>query len=288
MFGYATNETDELMPLPISLAHKLAHRLAAVRHAEIVPYLRPDGKTQVSVRYRDGQPVEIEKLLISTQHKEGAESLIPDDLWEHVVEPILPRDLYDAAQAAQELPRQPDRPLRDRRPGGRRRPDRPQDHRRHLRRHGPPRRRRVLRQGPVEGRPLGRLRGALRGQEPGRRRPRRPRRGPGRLRDRRRAPGVGDGRDVRDREDRPRRASPRWSTSSSTCARARSASTSSCTVRSTRRPRPTATSAARTTTSRGRRPTRPPRCARPPASARGRRCRIGPRVRASMGRPAAP
>src|SRR5215218_1990125 len=96
MFGYASNETEELMPLPISLAHKLAHRLAAVRHAEIIPYLRPDGKTQVSVRYRDGKPVEIEKLLISTQHKEGAETLIPDDLWEHVVEPVLPRDLYDA------------------------------------------------------------------------------------------------------------------------------------------------------------------------------------------------
>jgi S-adenosylmethionine synthetase len=96
MFGYASNETDELMPLPIALAHKLAHRLADVRKAEVVPYLRPDGKTQVSVRYRDGRPVEIEKLLISTQHREGAESLIPDDLWEHVVEPILPKDLYDA------------------------------------------------------------------------------------------------------------------------------------------------------------------------------------------------
>src|ERR1700742_1316352 len=96
MFGYASNETDELMPLPISLAHKLARRLADVRKAERVPYLRPDGKTQVTVRYRDGKPVAIEKLLISTQHKEGAETLIPDDLWEHVVEPILPRDLYDA------------------------------------------------------------------------------------------------------------------------------------------------------------------------------------------------
>src|ERR1700760_2332582 len=95
MFGYASNETEELMPLPISLAHKLAARLAHVRKAEVVPYLRPDGKTQVSVRYRDGRPVEIEKLLISTQHKEGAESLIPDDLWEHVVEPILPKELYD-------------------------------------------------------------------------------------------------------------------------------------------------------------------------------------------------
>src|SRR5687768_15801315 len=96
MFGYATKETDELIPLPISLAHKLAHRLADVRKAEVVPYLRPDGTTQVSERYRDGVPVEIEKLLISTQPREGAESLIPADLWEHVVEPILPRDLYDA------------------------------------------------------------------------------------------------------------------------------------------------------------------------------------------------
>src|SRR6476659_1160538 len=95
MFGYATNETESLMPLPISLAHRLAERLASVRKAGTLNYLRPDGKTQVSVRYLDGKPVEIEKLLISTQHSEGAESLIPDDLWEHVVEPILPKDLYD-------------------------------------------------------------------------------------------------------------------------------------------------------------------------------------------------
>ena len=85
MFGYASNETEELMPLPISLAHKLAVRLAEVRKDGTLDYLRPDGKTQVSVRYRDGRPVEIEKLLISTQHREGAEALIPDDLWEHVV-----------------------------------------------------------------------------------------------------------------------------------------------------------------------------------------------------------
>src|SRR6201999_699686 len=96
MFGYASSETEELMPLPISLAHRLAERLAHVRKAEVVPYLRPDGKTQVSVRYVDGKPVEIEKILISTQHREGAESLIPDDLWKHVVTPILPADLYDA------------------------------------------------------------------------------------------------------------------------------------------------------------------------------------------------
>jgi S-adenosylmethionine synthetase len=98
MFGYATNETDTLMPLPISLAHRLAERLTAVRKSDTLDYLRPDGKTQVSVRYQDGKPVEIEKLLISTQHREGAEALIPDDLWEHVVEPILPSELYDAVK----------------------------------------------------------------------------------------------------------------------------------------------------------------------------------------------
>src|SRR5579864_7558738 len=90
MFGYATNETEELMPLPILLAHKLSKRLAEVRKAEIVPYLRPDGKTQVTVRYVDGRPAEIEKVLISTQHREGAESLLKEDLWEHVIDPELP------------------------------------------------------------------------------------------------------------------------------------------------------------------------------------------------------
>ena len=98
MFGYATDETPELMPLPISLAHKLALRLAEVRKDGTLDYLRPDGKTQVSVRYRDGRPVAIEKLLISTQHREGVEAQIPDDLWKHVVVPVLPEDLYDAEQ----------------------------------------------------------------------------------------------------------------------------------------------------------------------------------------------
>ena len=89
MFGYATNETPELMPMPISLAHRLAKRLAEVRKSGLVPYLRPDGKTQVTVRYRDGRPVAIEKLLISTQHADGidCETQIKPDLWEHVVRP---------------------------------------------------------------------------------------------------------------------------------------------------------------------------------------------------------
>jgi len=97
MFGYATRETPELMPLPISLAHKLAQRLAEVRKAEVIPYLRPDGKTQVTVRYENGRPIEIEKVLISTQHKDGidADAMIRPDLWEHVIHPVLPAELYD-------------------------------------------------------------------------------------------------------------------------------------------------------------------------------------------------
>src|SRR6476659_203913 len=96
MFGYSSNETEELMPLPISLAHKLAKRLADVRKSNELTYLRPDGKTQVSVRYVDGRPVAIEQLLISTQHAEGVEGQIKEDLWQHVVLPVLPTDLYDA------------------------------------------------------------------------------------------------------------------------------------------------------------------------------------------------
>jgi S-adenosylmethionine synthetase len=96
MFGYATNETESLMPLPIHLAHRLAEQLTKVRKDGTLDYLRPDGKTQVSVRYQDGKPVEVEKLLISTQHAPGCEDRIADDLWQHVVLPILPADLYDA------------------------------------------------------------------------------------------------------------------------------------------------------------------------------------------------
>jgi S-adenosylmethionine synthetase len=103
MFGYATRETEELMPLPISLAHRLAARLTEVRKDGTLDYLRPDGKTQVSVRYRDGVPVAIERVLISTQHREGAEELIPGDLWEHVIVPVLPADLYDADELRRTL-----------------------------------------------------------------------------------------------------------------------------------------------------------------------------------------
>src|ERR1041385_9054549 len=102
MFGYAVRETDELMPLPILLAHQLCRRLSEVRKAGELPYLRPDGKSQVTVRYEIDEhghrtPVEIERVLISTQHAEGtdAQTLIKPDLAERVLHPILPRDMYD-------------------------------------------------------------------------------------------------------------------------------------------------------------------------------------------------
>jgi S-adenosylmethionine synthetase len=108
MFGYATNETPELMPLPIMLAHKIAKRLSEVRKADIRPYLRPDGKCQVTIRYEvddDGRqtPVEVERVLVSTQHREGldAETLIKPDVIEHVLTPILPKDLYDEKRFAE-------------------------------------------------------------------------------------------------------------------------------------------------------------------------------------------
>jgi S-adenosylmethionine synthetase len=103
MFGFACNETPELMPLPISLAHRLAKRLATVRHDRTLDYLRPDGKTQVSVRYVDGRPTAIEKLLISTQHAERAtREQIAADLWETVVVPVLP-DMYDPDKLRREF-----------------------------------------------------------------------------------------------------------------------------------------------------------------------------------------
>jgi S-adenosylmethionine synthetase len=107
MFGYACRETDTLMPLPITLAHRIVKRLADVRKAGELPYLRPDGKAQVCVRYEVDErgfekPVEIERVLVSTQHADGIDpqSRIKPDLIEHVLEPILPADLYDADRLA--------------------------------------------------------------------------------------------------------------------------------------------------------------------------------------------
>jgi S-adenosylmethionine synthetase len=97
MFGYAVDETDDLMPMPIWLAHRLAHRLAEVRRAGILPYLRPDGKTQVTLEYEDGVPIGLKTVLISTQHQPGldAETLIKPDLIEHVIRPLVPPQFQD-------------------------------------------------------------------------------------------------------------------------------------------------------------------------------------------------
>ncbi|MDQ6796568.1 MAG: methionine adenosyltransferase [Actinomycetota bacterium] len=99
MFGYACDETPDLMPLPIWLAHRLAQRLSEVRKAGVMPYLRPDGKTQVTVEYRDGRPVALKNVLISSQHQPGIdiETLLKPDLREHVIHPLLPTEFADDA-----------------------------------------------------------------------------------------------------------------------------------------------------------------------------------------------
>jgi S-adenosylmethionine synthetase len=97
MFGYATDETDVLMPLPIHVAHRMAERLAEVRRAGTVPYLRPDGKTQVTFDYEDGKPVRLRTVLISTQHDDGVDrdTEIKPDLIEHVIRPVIPEQFAD-------------------------------------------------------------------------------------------------------------------------------------------------------------------------------------------------
>jgi S-adenosylmethionine synthetase len=94
MFGYACSDNDDLMPLPIWLAHRLSMRLSQVRRSGQVPYFRPDGKTQVTIAYEDGHPVAVDTVLVSTQHEDGYDhNTIERDVIEHVIRPMLPSDL---------------------------------------------------------------------------------------------------------------------------------------------------------------------------------------------------
>jgi S-adenosylmethionine synthetase len=95
MFGYACEETAELMPLPITLAHGLTRRLSEVRKNGDLPYLRPDGKSQVTVRYEGDRPVGVEKILVSAQHRDGAERRIRGDIIEAVIRPVIPEEFFD-------------------------------------------------------------------------------------------------------------------------------------------------------------------------------------------------
>lgn len=96
MFGFATDETEDYMPMPISLAHKLARRLTQVRKEKIIDYIRPDGKVQVTVEYEKGQPKRIDTIVVSTQHKADVDlDVLKADIKEHVINPIVPEGLLD-------------------------------------------------------------------------------------------------------------------------------------------------------------------------------------------------
>ena len=169
MFGYACDETPELMPLAISLAQKMAMRLTQVRKQGLVDYLRPDGKTQVTVEYNEnGTPVRVDTVVVSTQHAaEATLDQIRRDMIELVIKPTVPAELLDENTKFYVNPTgrfviggpQADSGLTGRKIIG------------YIRRQRPPRRRRLLRQGPHQGGPVRRLRRPLGGQERGGRRP---------------------------------------------------------------------------------------------------------------------
>jgi S-adenosylmethionine synthetase len=144
MFGYACDETPDLMPLPIWLAHRMAERLTAVRKDGTLAYLRPDGKTQVTFEYTDGVPTGLKTVLISTQHAPGIDlqKTLHHDLMEHVVKQVVPEQFAKNDYRFLSNPTWPAR---------RHWFDWPQDHRRYIWRHGPTWWRCVLRQGPLKG-----------------------------------------------------------------------------------------------------------------------------------------
>ena len=289
MFGYASRETKALMPMPIQVAHQLARQLAEVRKAGVMPYLGPDGKTQVTVRYENDRPVEIAKVLISTQHREEAgEQMIRNDLWEHVLEPVLHteyKELFTEKELLENFMVNPTGKFVIGGPVG---------------------------DAGLTGRKIivdtygGAARhggGAFSGKDPSKV-------------DRSAAyaaryvaknvvaagladrcevqvayaigvahPGLGDGADLRHRQALGLRDRPAGAGELRSAAGGVPASTSTCTGRSSRRPRPTATSAARTRTSPGSGPTARTSCARPRGSGRRRSAGLGSAGSASPWRP---
>jgi S-adenosylmethionine synthetase len=208
MFGYATDETPSLMPMPIHLAHRMAQRLAEVRKSGEIPYLRPDGKTQVTVAYEGGRPVGITNVVLSTQHRAeiDLETLLRPDIEEQVIRPLLPDDvdtddlrIYVNPTGRFEL----GGPVADAGLTGRKVIV---DTYGGMARHGGGA---FSGKDPLEGRPLGCVRHEVGGEEHRRRRPRPQGRAPGRLRDRGRHTGVALARDLRDRAGRPRGDPPR-------------------------------------------------------------------------------
>ena len=211
MFGFACTESEvyekgSFMPAPIYFAHKILKVLSEKRRSGQLFDLQPDAKSQVTVKYVDGKPVGCTKVVVSTQHNaesRNGKKYTPNMVKEMIADAVssaLPEGWMPAKGVG--LPGQPDRQLRGRRSRRRLRSHRPQDHRRHLRRLRAAWRRCVLRQGPDQGRPFGRLRGALSRQERGRRRHCRALHHPDRLCDRCRRPDVAPGRHPRDRQGR--------------------------------------------------------------------------------------
>ena len=186
MFGFACDETPDLMPATLYYSHKILAEMAKDRHSGAAPFLEPDAKSQVTLRFEDGKPAKATAIVVSTQHKPGYDKGEKQaELHAYVKDVVAARHAAAAARQRDRLSHQPDRQLRDRRPRRRRRRHRPQDHRRHLWRRGAARRRRLLGQGPDQGRPLGGLCRALPRQEHRRRRPRQALHDPARLCDRR-------------------------------------------------------------------------------------------------------
>ena len=203
MFGYACNETEELMPLPIMLAHKLVRGLSEVRRSGKAAFLRPDGKSQVSVRYEDGKPVQVTAVVVSSQHSDSVpDKTLQETIREEVIRPVLPEAMLSGAQihinpTGRFVTGGPagDTGLTGRKIivdtyGGM----------------GRARRRSLLRQGPLEGGPLGLLHGPAHCEEHRGGRGRRALRSPVGLRHRSRRAGIGDGGRVRDRAGGGRKA----------------------------------------------------------------------------------